>query len=940
MECAKIQNKLKLLFEKLAEPNYVMDNYYVDGLINKLSNFSDPETECIEKVPLMSDLIIEALQHTERAHNTVKVFLTRVLAIAAQKELHFAKIFMKQGDKILAGFKEICKPNVNPSIKVAHMEVALAIVNHSSGVSWLLETGVWKEILKLCNEKATVFIARQTYKFMADFIWKLNDLADVASVRLLLDNFTDPISKVDFLNVQSLTSEQEEIICKEIDPSLQILYSIVSTENRIQNKTLLMTVLTKEYRLTSHLYIACDFIRSEEPALLMIKLIFWLNLGKVFLVKPLVQGVQFTGEEFLEAAASNFNTVQYLIQRRSVSLVIDYCCACNIILNTICKDYEPQMWLPGANTKIQMRNQLLFISLVPILVFVMYGKLQSEVSDIRISDYISRLLNASCEYTAKAAYALRDLTCELDTLSVILQSVKKIIHLKEHLNDEQANLVFQALFYVLQEYNPVDIYGDLKLQESFEDSEQKDLVMMYVMDSVLSLVSQRNINWHESLEIICLYNVVCNILKRPNLSCKFVVKSLNVITLTVKKFLQPNLSLLMDSKPGSAIHDLGNLIYMKMHDMHWEIRDTALELLHVCTEISFIKFPPFQKQILEHNLINVAATIAFNDYESYVQVSALKCIGAASRISVLWDKLVAEYPDIQDRLLYILRYNEEGIVRKEACNLLCDLYQNIKLTPAFKQTLYEHMVSSALTDFHWEVQVSALKFWKIVYQSFLTNQGMLDGQFPPVTFSKETRKIVTLNETEIQKRLLKILDELAAVGCLTVFVKLLHDDTEVQIMDVTLSTAQELYDILVQYKVHECARPKSGELRSVEELTCHIKEEPEDADDNEEMPDAQSPEHVIEDILNADDVNLLANIYERHMTIQGNKGEAPLKPKIKLLKFASPYLFISYLKNTDFKAVIEEKRKWNDGIRSMSSLLDDMLGLYEVNDEVNSLDCY
>ena len=61
----------------------------------------------------------------------------------------------------------------------------------------------------------------------------------------------------------------------------------------------------------------------------------------------------------------------------------------------------------------------------------------------------------------------------------------------------------------------------------------------------------------------------------------------------------------------------------------------------------FAEFPPFQKQILENNLINVAATIAFNDYESYVQVSALKCIGAASRINVVWEQLIVEYPDIQ-----------------------------------------------------------------------------------------------------------------------------------------------------------------------------------------------------------------------------------------------------------------------------------------------------
>ncbi|PZC82243.1 uncharacterized protein LOC110372088 isoform X1 [Helicoverpa armigera] len=941
MLCLKLQNKMKLLFDRLTEPNYVLDNYYADSLITKLSNCADPEVVHLNKAPLISDLISEALDHTDNAHNSVKVFITKVLAMVVQKELNFAKIFAKQGDRLRAGFKKICEPNVNPSIRVAYIEVALSIVSHSSGVAWLIETGVWKEILSLCYERTTVFVVRQIYKFMADFLWKLNDLEDDANIRIIINQLLEPISRYDFINVQSLNSQEEEEICAAIEPTVQTLLAVVGKEGRIENATMLMNMLIKEYKINSYLYIASERIRTDDMLLAILKLIFWLTIAKVFVAKPMLPGVLYSNEDFLEVAAFNFNVIQAFIQRRSATLVLDFCSSCNIIWNSMFKDKEATMWEEQTDqTRIKMRNQMLFVFLVPVLVFVTYGKPQSVLTDINIHDYIYKLLNLSCEYTAKAAFAMRDLTGELDTLSVILQCVKKLIHLKEHLNEEQANLAFQALFYVLYEYNPIDEYGDPKLDENFEDGEEKNLVMTYVMDNVLSLVANRNIHWQESCEILCLYNVVLTNLDRPNLSCKFVVVSLKVIALTVKKFLQPNLTLLMDSKPGTALHDLGKSIYLKMQDRHWEVRDTALELLQLCTEIAYIKFPSFQKQILENNLINLAATIAFNDYESYVQVSALKCIGAASRINVIWDQLIAEFPDMQERLLYILRHNEEGIVRKEACNVLCDLYQNIKMTPAFKQTLYEHMVSSALTDFHWEVQISALKFWKCVYYSLLSGQGMLDGNFPPVTFSRETRKIVTLNETEIQKRLIKILEELASIGCLTVFVTLLHEQTEVGIMDAALSIAQELYDILKRHNVPDFITPKEGDITSVNELLVHIKEEPEATDDSVDMIDGQTSDNVIEDILNADDVNLLANIYEKYMTLQATQTPPPLKPKVKLLRFASPYLFVNYVKDTDFKQIIEEKSKWDDGIRSLSSLLDDVLGIYEVNTEANSLDCY
>lgn len=38
MENALIQSKVKLLFEKIVEPSYVMDNYYADNLFIKINS--------------------------------------------------------------------------------------------------------------------------------------------------------------------------------------------------------------------------------------------------------------------------------------------------------------------------------------------------------------------------------------------------------------------------------------------------------------------------------------------------------------------------------------------------------------------------------------------------------------------------------------------------------------------------------------------------------------------------------------------------------------------------------------------------------------------------------------------------------------------------------------------------------------------------------------
>jgi hypothetical protein len=80
------------------------------------------------------------------------------------------------------------------------------------------------------------------------------------------------------------------------------------------------------------------------------------------------------------------------------------------------------------------------------------------------------------------------------------------------------------------------------------------------------------------------------------------------------------------------------------------------------------------------------------------------------------------------------------------------------------------MAFAAVSDLHWEVKVNALQFWEKVIQRQMSDQGMIDGVFPSVTFSKENRKIVLLTEDEIKLRLNKVLGELARNRCLQVSV--------------------------------------------------------------------------------------------------------------------------------------------------------------------------
>lgn len=158
---------------------------------------------------------------------------------------------------------------------------------------------------------------------------------------------------------------------------------------------------------------------------------------------------------------------------------------------------------------------------MPSLVYATYENkiLPSEVLE-KLNHGMMKIMEGTCEHTARAAYALRDLMLTLDVQSVALQSIKRLTSLKNHINDEQANSIFKTLFYVLKRFDVMNEVGDVIAIDNYTDDQENVLVMYYALDILYTLVKEYNIVWHESIEVLCVYAVVFDLLKRPNLTCK------------------------------------------------------------------------------------------------------------------------------------------------------------------------------------------------------------------------------------------------------------------------------------------------------------------------------------------------------------------------------------------------------------------------------------
>lgn len=66
------------------------------------------------------------------------------------------------------------------------------------------------------------------------------------------------------------------------------------------------------------------------------------------------------------------------------------------------------------------------------------------------------------------------------------------------------------------------------------------------------------------------------------------MQGLQLMHLTIANFMPPNLALLVDDVNDSSIETTPPMLYKRLHDANWEVRDSALEIIQTISEISHI----------------------------------------------------------------------------------------------------------------------------------------------------------------------------------------------------------------------------------------------------------------------------------------------------------------------------------------------------------------
>lgn len=279
---------------------------------------------------------------------------------------------------------------------------------------------------------------------------------------------------------------------------------------------------------------------------------------------------------------------------------------------------------------------------------------------------------------------------------------------------------------------------------------------------------------------------------------------------------------------------------------------------------------------------------------------------------------------LQKQLIYLLRHSTEGMVRKEVANVLVQVYVNQKTSPQFERAMYTLMSSAALDDLHWEVQIAALAFWQHVIKKHLSDKGMIDGKFPKVTFSKEKRKIVVLDEKEVNKQLTSILNDLSEVGCLTVLHGCLSEESHTEVMSIANCMSTKLLNILNYHGFDKC--PETVSRPVVEQMDQEAKESPDEdmvLDLSFVLDTEARREQIRNEIVTTKLGDLIMNLNDKY-NVNAIDIDTPIQIPPKKVNI-HPNKFLEDFKKNDYVNLIKSKNNWCVDNQTLDVLLDEIL---------------
>ncbi|XP_063618637.1 uncharacterized protein LOC134791519 [Cydia splendana] len=800
MESSDYKRKFKALFDKLLNNKFELSAKHSEDLLKYLDGSQDKCVAKILETPFFANLLVYAIKNVHTASTSVKIFYSKLVSIVLSNEVLFNRFVQMQGFELLVGRShvEFASADTPTELGVARAQQSMALVAHYSGVKYVVENKVYQRVLtSLTQYKPPAETAAVLYEFITKLIWKLSEYEEEEALLEVLKYIVKPLLECSLsttMETDTLMVQSESLL-----PSLHALVHILGEVEHLAEPNNVVSMLAQVFSIESKLTTALE--KSREPEL--VRLLAEATLRYYYAASRQVASLRPDSETRVnQEVHETINKIMgTLINKRSFATVLEFLCQCHAFWHKV-ERVMAQVAFEKFG-KFILQNHFLLLILMPLYLRQKHGK--SLVRDLKMED-ATEIFHSDMAMTVpydmvNTGYDFRDLIIESTGNNLTLActySLRELLRLKRLLSRQQACLVFQTLFYALREFVLTD-GPDLVLLVNPLHTPDDVRFLALILDAIAMLLDEHEINWHESLEIGELQAALVNLIKQNMLPVELLVQALELVTTCVCKLLSPELTLLMEPQRGCSLSEAAGAARSVLQRPESEARLAALQLILSFLEVAYVKFMPLRAVISAHGLLCGAAHCAIYDPNARAQAAALRCLVAAASCEDLWTEMLHHCQNLYEQLVSILHYNSEGEVRKEAANVLTHIYINRKVNQAFTTRVSKAMATAATGDPHWPVQIAALNFWTQMLKKQFTNRGMIDGRFPAVTFCKDKRKIIVLNDKEIHKQIEICMDNLSKTGCLAVMVKCLNSSNS-EVMENAYKITKSIIEALDHYK--------------------------------------------------------------------------------------------------------------------------------------------
>ncbi|KAJ8977091.1 hypothetical protein NQ317_003645 [Molorchus minor] len=965
MSCDNNKKVTKVL-QKLLNPDFKIKNDNLNSILTHLSTSSGEDSVVkLDHYKQTSAWIVEIVSQWEqwekKPSTNVLSFALNLTSNICTDEHHFVLLNRHNICERLIKFISVSDDSSHPITKLDYIKLVASLLDHKSGQQWVLSTNYWVEILCLTLKNHSINITREGCKFLAKLLHKsikINEVFCSNLVQLIMSPLNEASPCTPHIGVIEPLDIREQAIYQTLCPTLNLITEILEINlnsfkdgNDMSVAMMFLETYGLEGRINSILLVA----QNEEFVFDLCKIKFLISFLQIY-EKFSGKGAYIQYEKIGSVRSIFVDILKEVIDKghgRS-TMKLSYV---GLIYWSYIRSKMPICVKNGDCQNELFEVQMLIIQVFPIIILScnligIEGCVKVLDEDDLRDDFVTKFCKKLTPEIMRIIFNWRkhliDHPYMFDNATLALNYVVKS---KKYFNRELGVISFQVFIYSLR-----DIVTALKENpERLLALSREHNFLTMIIDATTLFINEFSITWRDSIESICVMILAFEFLSFPSWPVNFVVKLLKLVEVAIAKYMVPNMALLIDNIDHTMAL-VGPMLYAKLHDSSWEVRDTALEVLCTISRNAKENFPSFKKIVLDAQLPSLILKMALNDGEAFVRATAVKCLQEIVQVPEFWSDLL-KCGDVHEQLIQILLKETEGIVRSEAATLIAIIFDHQCIPSSYLCNFYNVMTHAATADLHWEVKVKALRFWNEVITCHLVHQGYIDGTFPSITFSKEHRKIVTLNEPEVKKRLIKVLNQLSETGCLAVLVAALQDDCDVEVTKEATKITKDFIDLLKKYNVDDsnanmssppspvmaclnnppsvassAVASTSGDsqyhsMSPMSQISQSSQNDSPQAGSYEEMADS-----ILDEIINSQDVNLLRGVYNE--TDCFPVSCLPMRNR----RVITPSDFLKFTYN-DLEAYASKKTKWMNDMDDFGSLLDDILKEYDDGD-VNSMDCY